>query len=112
MKIDDSVYKVIFARKPRFIGRKIRRDGNFYLGISSVKPGVISLNMLAGEICTSCDSIRTIGDIYIDLKTKYADVCEHTIAYDLCKCVSDLERLGMLFIAGNEQFYGKEESHD
>lgn len=96
MDVHASVYNVLFKRQPYVTSLRIRKDGGFYLGTSVVSGEIISLNSLAGEICVSCDGTKKVGEIYEKLVATYPDTCKHTIAYDLCKCLSDLERLGMV----------------
>jgi len=96
MSINETVYRVIFTRKPYFIGSGIRKEGDFYLCKSIIKSEIISLNSLAGEICLLCDENRTIGDIHKGLIKIYEDVDSDKIAFDLCIYVSKLERIGVL----------------
>lgn len=96
MKVNEAVLNVLFKRKARNNSFRLRKDGNFYLGTSPSRGQIISLNALDGEICISCDSSKTIGEIYIELTAKHPEIDKDIIAYDLCKYVSDLERMGML----------------
>jgi len=99
--IHPSVYEELFKRKPRIIGYKIRRDGEFYIGASSYDGTLFSLNTLAGQICMYCDGNRTVEEIYKELIVKYTDTDRDMIAFDLCKCLSDLEAVGMITVTNS-----------
>ena len=98
MMVHENVYKVIFMRTPRFTGIKIRKDGDFYLCVSPSRAGIISLNALAGEICLACDGKSTIKDIHNGLTKTYRGVNKEEIAHDLCMCISNLERNGLISV--------------
>lgn len=89
------VYDMLFTRVPRPMYFKMRKDGEFFLATSAVKGEVISLNSLAGEICSLCDGEKSIADIYDKLIHNYPEVDKQQIAYDLCTCISDLDAYGL-----------------
>ena len=96
MRIHKSLYDVIFQRIPYTTSVKFRKDGDFFLGVGASKGDILSLNALAGKIYLFCDGDKTVGCIYNELKNQYNETDENDIAYDLCRCISDLDRKGMI----------------
>ena len=97
MNIEQCVYDILFARTLRISPTsKIQKDGNFYLGTNATLGKIMSLNNLAGEICLSCDGSSNIGSIFGKFKDLYPAVSDDLLKFDICRCISDLERLGMI----------------
>lgn len=100
MKIYDyqPVYDILFNRVPTPTYLKIRKDGDYYLATSAARGEIISLNKLAGEICLACNGKNKLEDIYNELLRNYPDTDKLQIAYDLCRCIADLESFGMVSV--------------
>lgn len=76
---------------PKPVPGKIRKDGNFYLGVSFKSGGLISLNRVAGEIYNLCDGKKSLDDVVEEMKVRYPDVEIEQLRYDVLKCVRNLE---------------------
>ncbi|MCL6884949.1 PqqD family peptide modification chaperone [Clostridioides difficile] len=100
MKIYDNkiVYDILLNRIPTPTYQRIRREGEFYLATSAMNGDIVSLNDIAGTICTLCDGKKTIKEIYNELVIKYPEVEKVLIRFDLCKCIVELESFNMLTV--------------